>query len=779
MKNIKIGIIGYLIYCLALGPSLADTASLLPNAVQQFFDNNGNPLTSGKVTTYAAGTSTLKTTWKDSAETLPNTNPITLDGGGKAIIYGSGNYRQVVKDRNGNLIWDAVTAPGGGGSSPTSVGDGNLVGTILPWSGLVAPAQYVFAYGQELSRITYATYYTAITQQLNVICSSASNTLTGISDTSQVKIGSALELALCVPAGTTVTAKTNATITLSNPSSVSINAVATFFPWGNGNGTTTFNVPDLRGYIPIGRDNMGGSSANRITTANCGSGITPDALGANCNANVGGGHTLLQAELPNTNFPVTDPGHVHDIKGSTNAGGATQVSINAIINDRTVAGGGAGAIQSAVTGISVNSGGSGTAFSVTPPSVTLNYIAKVLPDTSTSIATGVFSIGGMSGVILCGTGILCTGNIISFSSSTFAGGTTNNIQFNGGTGTLAGSSNFNFISPDNLTLGAVGITGKFDILGSTSGSVRQVAQAVAGSPTITWGTSSGTPAVTASGALSINSTTGNVTCISCATIPAGGALSATTPIDLTAGVFSVPANAIANSKLVQSAAVTLKGNPTNALANVQDFTLAGLTQIISPDTINDFLLIWDHTANTFKKITAGSIATSLTSGVSSLNGLTGALNINNGPGIQSIAAVGATISISADVATAANFEAGTANKLLDAAVVFTSETTTAFGTTTALDANTFINTKVTLTGNITTLNCSNFKSGQAGTISFIQDSSGSRTAAFNSGTCGTLFKYVNASTPVLTISASAIDILSYTCRSSTYCAAALNKGFNP
>jgi microcystin-dependent protein len=34
--------------------------------------------------------------------------------------------------------------------------------------------------------------------------------------------------------------------------------------YGAGNGTTTFNLPDLRGRIPVGNDAMGGSAANRI-----------------------------------------------------------------------------------------------------------------------------------------------------------------------------------------------------------------------------------------------------------------------------------------------------------------------------------------------------------------------------------------------------------------------------------------------------------------------------------------------------------------------------------
>ncbi len=173
MKN-RIGIFSFFLTMFIVGsaifrPATATDADLILPGVQQFFDNNGNSLSSGKVYFYEVGTTTFKDTYTSSAATVVNQNPITLNAGGKAPtggIWGIGLYRQIVKDRNGNLIWDAVTeTAGGGGTTPTLVGDGNLVGTVLPWSGLVAPNQYVFAYGQEIARTTFPEFYTAITQQ--------------------------------------------------------------------------------------------------------------------------------------------------------------------------------------------------------------------------------------------------------------------------------------------------------------------------------------------------------------------------------------------------------------------------------------------------------------------------------------------------------------------------------------------------------------------------------------------------------------------------------------
>ena len=50
---------------------------------QQFFDNNGVPLSGGLIYTYQAGSSTPLTTYTTSNGTIPNTNPIILDAAGR------------------------------------------------------------------------------------------------------------------------------------------------------------------------------------------------------------------------------------------------------------------------------------------------------------------------------------------------------------------------------------------------------------------------------------------------------------------------------------------------------------------------------------------------------------------------------------------------------------------------------------------------------------------------------------------------------------------------
>jgi prepilin-type N-terminal cleavage/methylation domain-containing protein len=65
------------------------------------------------------------------------------------------------------------------------------------------------------------------------------------------------------------------------------NAIGTTY--GAGNGSTTFNLPDLRGRVAVGMDNMGGTSADRITAS------TADTLGGSGGEEL---HTLSTSEMP-------------------------------------------------------------------------------------------------------------------------------------------------------------------------------------------------------------------------------------------------------------------------------------------------------------------------------------------------------------------------------------------------------------------------------------------------------------------------------------------------
>lgn len=121
--------------------------------------------------------------------------------------------------------------------------------------------------------------------------------------------------------------------------------------YGAGDGSTTFNVPDLRGRVAAGRDDMGGAAASRLTGG--GSGIAGATLGA-----VGGAetHALTTAEMP---------GHAHP-----GAAGFNFLMANAGTPFATPGAATAGIGFTATTGIS----GSGQAHNNAQPTIVLNYV---------------------------------------------------------------------------------------------------------------------------------------------------------------------------------------------------------------------------------------------------------------------------------------------------------------------------------------------------------------------------------------------------------------------
>lgn len=81
--------------------------SLAPEAHIQFSDATGAPLASGKVFTFAAGTSTPLATFTDSTGGTPNANPVILDAGGFANIWLTNNvgYKFQVQNAAGSTLW--------------------------------------------------------------------------------------------------------------------------------------------------------------------------------------------------------------------------------------------------------------------------------------------------------------------------------------------------------------------------------------------------------------------------------------------------------------------------------------------------------------------------------------------------------------------------------------------------------------------------------------------------------------------------------------------------
>lgn len=392
-------------------------------------------LAGGTVGFYVPNTLTFKTTWKNSTQTIPNTNPVHLDQNGCSVVYGLGSYRQIVKDSLGNTVWDQLTASTAAlGTNPATSGAGDFlaIGSILPIAGFTAPTNYVLAFGQAISRTTFSDALTALTISSTASCVNSNTTLSGISSTAQMRVGAPIE-GICIAPGTTVATIAGPTsITLSIAATATTSAAIRVFNWGNGNGSSTFNVPDLRGRVMPGADGIGGTPANTLTSTYYGVSAVPP--GARSTLTTSGSQTLFQTNIPSYTLPNT-LGWVQDT-GTSNRSGITSAGGLSVTTPGTGVAIPLTEVFSQIITVtghlsgSVTSGGSGTAFSVVQPSLTVNYAIKIQNGTLPTV--GVLSLGGMTGDILCGANVVCAAGTISVPLGTMAFQDASNVSITGG-----------------------------------------------------------------------------------------------------------------------------------------------------------------------------------------------------------------------------------------------------------------------------------------------------------------------------------------------------------
>lgn len=182
-------------------------------------------------------------------------------------------------------------------------------GTSWLHNGFTAPTGWLLEDGSAVSRTTYAALFAVIAISTTGTTHST-NVIDSIPSTTNMAVGMPIS-GPGIPVATTVASITSGTaITISHAATSSgVGVAIVVAPFGIGDGSTTFNVPDSRGRAAIG--------------AGAGSGLTARTLGA-----TGGeeNHTMTINEMPIHNHASSDSANWVTDKagGNTVAIGGTQ-----------------------------------------------------------------------------------------------------------------------------------------------------------------------------------------------------------------------------------------------------------------------------------------------------------------------------------------------------------------------------------------------------------------------------------------------------------------------
>ncbi|MCW1990846.1 phage tail protein [Bradyrhizobium diazoefficiens] len=172
----------------------------------------------------------------------------------------------------------------------------------------------------------------------------------------------------------------NSSFVLAYGQAVSRSTYSTYFgmvstTYGTGDGSTTFNIPDLRGRFLAGADNMGGTAASRLTSTYLGAAGT---LGNNGGSQ---SHTLTAGEIPVITSAVS-------VNGTLT--GTTQSNVDIDFGIANLAAGGNPCnVVSSKGGASVSVGGTlngsatsnnagGNPHSIVPPTLIVNYLLRII-----------------------------------------------------------------------------------------------------------------------------------------------------------------------------------------------------------------------------------------------------------------------------------------------------------------------------------------------------------------------------------------------------------------
>lgn len=289
-------------------------------SLSQQFDELGSPLSGGKLYFIQAGTtSTPQNAYYDTALTLPLPNPVTLDSAGRvpAFYLADGQIKVRLTSATGvtqieqdNLLVIGPSSGGGGGGSvdPTTVfttGDclwldyqGTRTGWVRDNGRTIGSASSGAT--ERANADTSALFVYLWTNFSNTIC--------------PVSTGRGASAAADFAANKTIT------------------------------------LPDKRGYVPGGLDDMGNSAASRYANVPV---VTGDAITAGSILGEAT-HALITAELASHDHDVylNDPGHTHTVPLATSGTAGGSGSGFAVSTSNT-------STASATTGLQVRSASAG------------------------------------------------------------------------------------------------------------------------------------------------------------------------------------------------------------------------------------------------------------------------------------------------------------------------------------------------------------------------------------------------------------------------------------
>jgi len=124
------------------------------------------------------------------------------------------------------------------------------VGAIIDYAGFVVPEHFYVCDGSAKDRVRDYLLFNALTTTETVTLTSGVNTFT-VADSFNYRVGGPVE-GTGIPAGTTISNIAGTTITMSANATATGPSLVRFFAWGDGDGSTTFNVPNLQGFVTAG-----------------------------------------------------------------------------------------------------------------------------------------------------------------------------------------------------------------------------------------------------------------------------------------------------------------------------------------------------------------------------------------------------------------------------------------------------------------------------------------------------------------------------------------------